>query len=106
MTLTMNMKSFHAFATATLLLFITATVGWAQSAYFNAVTSLNPAGYWPMHEVEPSARGSVETNYGTLGSLANGYYSDWESNNTTTTYIIHQSQGALANDPDPATFFL
>src|ERR1039458_1436543 len=48
-----------------------------QSAYFQAVTNLNAAGYWPMHEVEAPAPGNIETNYGTLGVLGNGYYNDW-----------------------------
>ncbi len=82
-------------------------VGRAQSPYFNAVTNLNPAGYWPMHEVEQPVRGSTETNYGSLANLATGYYSDWETNNTATTRITHQYvPGAIANDSDQATFFV
>jgi hypothetical protein len=78
----------------------------AQSPYFQAVTNLHPAGYWPMHDVGAAAVGDVETNHGTLGSLGNGYYSDWETNNLATTKIIHSMPGALANDSDPSVFFL
>ena len=72
---------------------------WAQSAYFRAVTNLNPAGYWPMHEVEAPAPGDVETNYGTLGALGNGYYNDWTALPTTTgAKIIRQVAGPLTGD--------
>lgn len=54
-----------------------------QSAFFNGVMGLNPAGYWPMHETNlPTASdtGDIETNYGTLGLLGNAYYPDWVQN--------------------------
>lgn len=41
----------------------------------SAIRALNPVGYWPMHEVEAPAPGDIETNYGSLGNLANGYSS-------------------------------
>ena len=72
------------------------------SAYFNAVTNLNPAGYWPMHEVEAAAPGDIETNYGTLGLLGTGYYPDWTAN---VGAFIRQVPGALAGDTDPALHF-
>ena len=74
----------------------------AASPYFNAVTSLNPAGYWPLHEVEPATHGDTETNYGSLGLLGTGYYGDWENGQKG---IYHGFNGALANDTDPAVYF-
>ncbi|HEV2453498.1 MAG TPA: LamG-like jellyroll fold domain-containing protein, partial [Verrucomicrobiae bacterium] len=47
------------------------------NALASAILALNPVGYWPMNELEPYASGDIETNYGTLGALANGYYTDW-----------------------------
>jgi hypothetical protein len=87
---------------------ITGITAEAQSTYSNAIISLNPAGYWPMHEVAPPAPGDIETNYGTLGTLGTGYYSDWWVNNGApgSNAILHQIPGALANDPDTATFFM
>lgn len=74
----------------------------AQSPYFQAVTSLNPVGYWPMHEAEAAAHGDVETNYGSAGPLANGFYGDW----VAPVAIIHNfSPGAIAGDPDPCVSF-
>lgn len=73
-----------------------------NSAYSSNILSLNPAGYWPMHEVEAPAVGDVETNLGTLGSVANAYYSDWAG---PITNVIHQVPGALAGDPDTAVLF-
>ncbi len=79
-----------------------AIAGWSQSAYFHAVTNLNPVGYWPMHEVEAAAPGDIETNYGTLGVLGTGYYPDWVSGGSA---IVHQVPGALAGDSDTAVYF-
>src|ERR1700722_2544411 len=74
----------------------------AQSPYFQAVTNLNPVGYWPMHEVEAPAPGDIETNYGSAGRLANGYYGDW----VAPVSIIHDfSPGAIAGDSDPCVGF-
>lgn len=77
---------------------------WAQSqpAYFQAVTNLNPVGYWPMHEAESPAPGDIETNYGSAGALANGYYGDW----VAPVSIIHNfSPGAILGDSDPCVSF-
>ena len=76
----------------------------AQSAYFRAVTNLNPVGYWPMHEIEAPAPGDIETNYGTLGLLGTGYYPDWVGN-PTPVMINRGAPGALAGDSDPAVYF-
>ncbi|MGH7989399.1 MAG: LamG domain-containing protein, partial [Limisphaerales bacterium] len=75
-----------------------------NSAYFETVTNLNPAGYWPMHEIEPAAKGDIETNYGTLGLLGTGYYPDWAGGGWTNAFK-HQFPGALAGDGDKAVYF-
>lgn len=74
------------------------------SPYSSTLLGLNPAGYWPMHEVAPAAPGDVETNLGSLGNLANGYYADW-TGAIASTGIVHQLTGALAGDDDPAVGF-
>jgi len=92
---------------AVLLVLAAGAAAQAQSTYSNAITALNPAGYWPMHEVAPPAPGDIETNYGTLGTLGTAFYSDWWVNNGApgNGAILHQIPGALANEPDTATFF-
>ena len=85
--------------------FLSLMLAWsasAQSAYFSAVTNLNPAGYWPMHEVAAPAPGDIETNYGTLGLLGTGYYPDWAVNNGA---FARQVSGALTGDSDKALHF-
>ena len=79
------------------------TAASAASPYFSAVTNLNPAGYWPMHEVEAAAPGNIETNYGSLGVLGTGYYPDWLG--VSGPAITHQVVGALAGDNDTAVGF-
>ncbi|HTV42804.1 MAG TPA: LamG-like jellyroll fold domain-containing protein [Candidatus Sulfotelmatobacter sp.] len=74
----------------------------AQSPYSQAITSLGPVGYWPMHEVESGAQGDTETNYGTLGLLGTGYYPDWAG---SSVGFKRGAPGALANDPDTAVSF-
>lgn len=74
----------------------------AQSPYFSAITNLNPAGYWPMHEIEAPAPGDTETNYGTLGLLGTGYYPDWVSNSKG---ILRGFPGAITGDGDTAVHF-
>ncbi len=89
----------------TLLILSLVFVGMAQGQsliYSNAVASLNPAGYWPMHEGTPPAQGNMETNYGTLGILGNAYYPDYQVNSGA---FLHQFPGALANDPDQSVYF-
>jgi hypothetical protein len=78
------------------------SVAQPTNAYASGVLSLNPAGYWPMHEVEAAAPGDIETNYGTLGALGTAYYPDWAAN---AGAFIRQVSGALAGDPDPALHF-
>jgi Concanavalin A-like lectin/glucanases superfamily/Immunoglobulin I-set domain len=67
------------------------------NAYPAAILQLNPAGYWPMHEVEAAAQGNLETNYGTLGLLGTAYYPDWAADAGAFT---RQVPGAIAGDAD------
>ena len=66
-------------------------------AYATNLLGLNPAGYWPMHEVEGAAPGDMEINYGTLGALGAAFYPDWAVTNGAFT---RQVSGALANSGD------
>ncbi|HTV40604.1 MAG TPA: LamG-like jellyroll fold domain-containing protein [Candidatus Sulfotelmatobacter sp.] len=70
----------------------------AQSLYSNAVMSLNPVAYWPLQETTPAPRYDMETNYGSLGSIANGYY--FSSSAQATNF------GAIAGDTDGSRNFL
>src|SRR5215469_9898118 len=72
----MNTSRIIGFALG-ILIGVAAIDGRGQSNYFHAVTNLGPVGYWPMHEVEGAAPGDIETNYGTLGPLGEGFYPDW-----------------------------
>jgi hypothetical protein len=85
----------------TLGFLLVTTIARAQSAYFQAVTNLNPVGYWPMHETESAAPGPIETNWGTLGAVANAYFGNWQTKGGITNNI----PGALASDPDTAESF-
>jgi hypothetical protein len=76
----------------------------AQAPYFQAVTNLNPVGYWPMHEAEAPAPGDIETNYGSAGPLANGYYADWVSPTEVHQFTPPQGQ-AVVGDSDPCLYF-
>ena len=73
-----------------------------NSAYGSNILALNPQGYWPMHEVGTSVSGDTETNYGSLGALANGSYADWFQPGSN---IMHSFTGALAADADPSVSF-
>ena len=95
----MNKKTLSSLMAASLVLLGTAAVR-AQS-FFQTVTNLQPVGYWPMHEVEAAAQGDIETNYGSLGALANGYYNDWSPNwtngGTGLQAIIRQVAGPVVS---------
>lgn len=70
----------------------------AQSAYSNAVMSLNPVAYWPLQETVEPPRADMETNRGSLGAIANAYYA--------TSNAVHGfTPGAIAGDSDPAVNF-
>ncbi len=68
-----SVKCCRAIVMAAVLLFAPSAL-LAQSSYSNAVMSLNPAGYWPLQENVQVPPSDIETNYGSLGSIANGYY--------------------------------
>lgn len=79
-----------------------------NSSYGSNVMALNPTAYWPMHEVEqPLVQRDMETNYGTLGQIANAYYGDWQINNgaPSNTAVVHLSPSPLAGDSDPSAEF-
>ncbi len=46
----------------------------AQSAYFQAMTNLNPVAYYPLQETVQPPANDVEPNLGTLGTVANAVY--------------------------------
>ena len=77
------------------------------SAYATSLLALHPTVYFPMHETAPAVPADIETNYGTLGAVANGTYADWNLNGGSPddSVILHNVTGALANDPDPAEVF-
>jgi Concanavalin A-like lectin/glucanases superfamily/Immunoglobulin domain len=76
----------------------------ADSSYATNILALNPTAYWPLHETTPAAPGAVETNLGTLGNLANGYYADFYTS-THSSDITRDVSGALAGDDDTAAYF-
>lgn len=80
---------------------ITAVFLWAhahgQSAYFQAITNLNPVAYWPLQEATQPPRYDVETNYGSFGAMANAYYA--------STNCVHGVAGGIAGDSDTAVNF-
>lgn len=87
---------------ATNLLVTLTVLPWPSTTYQSNLLSLQPVAYWPMHEMEAPAQGDIETNYGTLGALANGYYPDWASRVTT---IQRGASSAILGDPDTAVYF-
>jgi len=70
----------------------------------SAILGLNPASYWPMHEVEPAAQGDIETNYGTLGAIANGFYTDWMQPYNTSFGFQHDYPTTIGGDPNSVFF--
>ncbi|MDB6065399.1 MAG: cell surface protein [Pedosphaera sp.] len=64
--------------------------------YSNAVMALNPAAYWPLGETNPPPAGYVATNYGTLGSLGNGYYENWYQASGNTFSLQSTFTGPVA----------
>ncbi len=71
-----------------------------SSPYFQAVTNLSPAGYWPLNESvpppSPFAFSNVAVNLGTLGGQADGYYGAWYQPSGTTWYITNNIAQAPA----------
>lgn len=76
--------------------------------YSNAIINLNPAGYWPMHEIASAAPADIETNYGSLGTLGTAYYADWAISNGVpgNHCVLHQIPGPLVNDPNTAAYMV
>lgn len=104
----MNKTGFTRFIFTSLvmvLVIFSATSSHAQSPYFQAVTNLNPVTYWPMHDVEAQSVGDIETNYGTAGPLANGYYGDWFAPAPAATLTHNITPGAIFGDSDPCVNF-
>jgi hypothetical protein len=79
-----------------------------NAAYSSNMLALKPTDYWPMHEIEPAAQGDIETNYGSLGALGNGYYADWDVNsfNPGNSTVVHGFGSALVDDTNPAVSFI
>ena len=70
--------------------------------YFASVLgSLGPVGYWPLQETNAAAPATMETNYGLLGRLGDGYYVTTNGSSPT----LFDQGGALAGDSDPAAEF-
>ncbi|MGH7940004.1 MAG: LamG-like jellyroll fold domain-containing protein [Limisphaerales bacterium] len=69
----------------------------AQSLYSNAVMNLDPVAYWPLQETVQPPRYDMETNYGSLGSVADAYYS--------STNVWHEQPGAITGDSDTCVKF-
>jgi autotransporter-associated beta strand protein len=70
------------------------------TAYAAAIGALAPVGYWPLQETNAQAPVCVETNLGTLGSIANAYYP-----NTNSPDITLGVPGAIVSDGDTAAGF-
>jgi hypothetical protein len=70
------------------------------NGYAQKVLALGAVGYWPMQETNAPALGNIETNFGSLGKLADAYYLD-----TQNSPVNRGITGALAGDSDPAAGF-
>jgi Concanavalin A-like lectin/glucanases superfamily len=110
--ITMNTKPVklinNLFLVSLLLLLPTVIVRGQSLIYSNAIANLNPAGYWPMHEIAPAVPADIETNYGSLGALGTAYYADWALSNGVpgNHSVLHQVPGPLVNDPNTAAFMM
>ena len=81
------------------------TVTQAQSAYFEAVTNLNPVTYWPLNETTQPPNGQyIATNSGTAGAAGNGYYGSWYQLSGNTFYATNRIQhtAGITGDGDMA----
>ena len=96
----MKLKLLNTIAIATVILTAAVTTHAQRSQYYNEVQSLNPVGYWPMHETNAPAPGNTETNYGSLGLQGTGFYPDWEPIPTTDPFLHTNGPVPFANDPD------
>jgi hypothetical protein len=94
-------KSINPFVSTILMLLVITTTrdSRAQSVYSNAVMSLAPVAYWPLQETAQPPAANVETNLGSLGTLANAYYA-------STNVVQGFTPGAITGDADTAVNFL
>lgn len=81
-----------------LVIFLVAFTAAGQTGtYFQAVTNLNPIGYWPLNETNVPPPGKPPAiNQGSLGTVDNGNYSDG---------AFPGVSGAIAGDGDQAAVF-
>ena len=79
------------------------TVTDPTNAYAAAVLGMGPVGYWPLQETVAPAAANMETNLGTLGSVATAYYAGTNAPNVTFS-----QGGALtaSGDNDSSVGFL
>jgi hypothetical protein len=81
----------------------------AQTPYFNAVTALGPAGYWPLDET--NSAGSVyyvASNVGTLGDAGSGIYETWWQPNSSNGFYLTNNINhvpGVTGDADQAAAF-
>ncbi|HEY1787968.1 MAG TPA: LamG domain-containing protein, partial [Verrucomicrobiae bacterium] len=93
----MKTKSLKTFALSLMIpLVVTAAKG--QSVYSNAVMNLRPVAYWPLQETTQPPSADIETNYGSLGPIANGYYA-------SDANTLKGLPGAIVGDSDTAVEF-
>ncbi len=77
--------------------------------YASSILALQPVGYWPLQETWSPAAATMETNYGTLGTLGTAYYAGTNAAALETGgNVSFGIAGALAGsgDYDPAVGFL
>ncbi|HWD21024.1 MAG TPA: DUF2341 domain-containing protein [Verrucomicrobiae bacterium] len=88
----MQRKAIAGVLTAALT-FVAGLTVQAQSPYSQAVTSLNPVGYWPLNETvqppQPFAQSLVASNLGSLGAAGSGYYGAWYQPSGNTWYLTN-----------------
>ncbi len=77
----------------------------ATNSYAAAVASLNPVGYWPLQETTPAAPATIETNYGSLGAVANAYYAFTNDASGNQYGQATLQQGGATSDGDNAVSF-
>ncbi|HXC34767.1 MAG TPA: LamG domain-containing protein, partial [Candidatus Acidoferrales bacterium] len=73
----MKLTNLRQFAVAATLILAASTSTQAQvvTNFFQAVTNLSPAAYWPLQETGQPPLADVETNLGSFGNIANAIYS-------------------------------
>ncbi|HTB85457.1 MAG TPA: LamG-like jellyroll fold domain-containing protein [Candidatus Sulfotelmatobacter sp.] len=104
----MKLKLLTKIAAAAILLTSTSWSSAQSLLYSNAIVSLNPAAYWPMHDKAAPVAADIETNYGSLGALGTAYYADWSEYNgaPANNEVLHQIPGALASNPEGGAYMI